>query len=107
MMFVIIGVILIIMGFAIAFLAENEVLDVPFLLHELSPYIALFCALIGLCIVSFSAIQCIPEEVVQSAEYSTDNQPKQSHCSLLADSCIVEHWTPICLIKQCIIDARK
>lgn len=41
-------------------------------------------------------------------EITSDNQSEnQSECHLLGDSCIVEEWSPICLIQKCIIDTRK
>ena len=41
-------------------------------------------------------------------EITSDNQSeKQSECPLLGDSCIVDEWSPICLIQKCIIDTRK
>ena len=41
-------------------------------------------------------------------EITSDNQDeKQSECSLLGDSCIVDEWGFECLFTKCIIDTRK
>ena len=34
-------------------------------------------------------------------------QKSESSCTLLGEACIVDEWQPICLIKECIIDARS
>ena len=41
-------------------------------------------------------------------EITSDNQEeKQSECSMLGDSCIVDEWGFECLFTKCIIDTRK
>lgn len=107
---IVIGIILLVLGFVLAFLPEYEVLDIPYLLEELLPYVAVVCALSGIFIIFINLAppldSSMPEDI-KSMEYSTNEQSKQSSCSLLGHSCIVEEWSPICLIQECIIDTRK
>lgn len=106
----VIGIILFILGVVIAFLFDHDVLDVPYLLEELLPYIAVTCVSLGLTMMIFPLgmpLVLSTSEDIKSTEYSTNVQSEQGHCSLLGDSCIVEEWSPICLIQECIIDTRK
>lgn len=42
------------------------------------------------------------------AERSTYTQQEtEGHCSILADKCIVDEWSPKCLWFDCIIDGRN
>ena len=107
----VISIILIVVGLVISFLLENDVLDIPYLLEELLPFIAVIMIILGLVMTFFCLLQALvsstPPEVIESMEYSTNGQSNQSSCSLLGHSCIVEEWSPICLVQECIIDTRK
>lgn len=108
---IVIGIVLLVLGIVLAFLLENEILDISYLLEKLLEYIAVACALLGLTMTVFSLglplVLSTPPEDIKSTEYSTNVQSEQRHCSLLGDACIVEEWSPICLIQECIIDTRK
>ena len=108
---IVVGIILLVLGVVLVFLLENEVLDISYLLEEIFTYIAVTCSLLGFTLTVFSLalplVLSTPPEDIKSTEYSTNVQSEPSHCSLLGDSCIVEEWSPICLIKECIIDTRK
>lgn len=36
----------------------------------------------------------------------TPQQKTDGHCSILADKCIVDEWSPKCLWFDCIVDGR-
>ena len=40
-------------------------------------------------------------------QFSDNQNEKQSECSLLGDSCVVDEWGFECLFTKCIIDSRK
>ena len=55
---------------------------------------------------------CPKEDLENTREFvyeiTSDNQDeKQSECSLLGDSCIVDEWGFECLFTKCIVDTRK
>lgn len=108
---IVIGIILVVFGLVIVFLLEHDILDIPYLLEELLPFIAVISVILGLVMTFFylfqTLVSAIPPEDIKSMEYYTNVQSEQSSCSLLGHSCIVEEWSPICLIQECIIDTRK
>lgn len=108
---IVIGIVLLVLGVVLVFLLEHEVLDISYLLEEILTYIAVVCVFLGITLTVFPLalplVLSTPPEDIKSTEYSTNVQSEQNHCSLLGHSCIVEEWSPICLIQECIIDTRK
>lgn len=39
--------------------------------------------------------------------HAEDDENNAPHCSLFVNSCLVEEWSPVCLLTKCIIDTRK
>lgn len=108
---IVIGVALLVIGVVLAFLIEYGVLDIPYLLEQLLTFVSLACVILGLTLTVFALalplVLSTPPEDIEPTEYSTNVQSEQSHCSFLGDACIIEEWSPICLIQKCIIDTRK
>ena len=67
-----------------------------------------FVAAVGMIYIFICPVEHLEHTREFVYEITRDNQDEnQSECSLLGDSCIVEEWSPICLIQNCIIDTRK
>lgn len=43
----------------------------------------------------------------QPSQPNNTAQEEKSHCSMLSKYCIVDEWSPVCLLKECIIDTRE
>lgn len=111
-MLITIGIIIVFVGIALASVAE-ELPDTN-KVRIVTGVLSVLFVIAGFAITCGTAYEKLKTFELPSGNWTPqysqpDNtaQEEKGHCSVLAKSCIVDEWSPVCLLKECIVDTRE